>query len=388
MKRLFLLVLVAALGGLALGSPAVGAKSAVVMDLDSGRVIFDQNGSEARYPASTTKVMTALLLLEATEPETVFVAPADVKEVTGASLYLSPGERVTARDLLYALLLRSANDACHTIAVQLAGSDERFAEAMNLRAAALGCRATDFRTPHGLPDPAHRTSALDLAIITREAMRHPEFAEAAKTQKRVIERSLNLQNRLLITRNRWLADSRATGVKTGYTDDAGHCFVGSAESDGRRILTVVLASPDWLAETKAMTDWAFQTHRRRLLVGPDTDGAEAEVTSGARGQVRLRAAEEVWSLVDDSEPPFRVIWPEGPVQAPVQDGEPVGEGRIEFADGGALTFQAVASETVGPRPPFLSALGSPFGLVTAVAMVGGYAMLRRKSRRMARRRRL
>lgn len=387
MSRLFLLVLAASLTTSVLGSPAVQAKSALVMDLDTGRVLFDQNGSEARYPASTTKVMTALLLMEATEPETVFIAPADVKEVTGASLYLTPGERVTARDLLYALLLRSANDACHTIAVQIAGSDARFAEAMNLRAAALGCRSTDFRTPHGLPDPAHRTSAVDLAIITREAMRHPEFVEAAKTQKRVIERSVNLQNRLLITRNRWLEDPRATGVKTGYTNDAGHCFVGSAESDGRRILTVVLASPDWLAETKAMTDWAFQTHRRRLLVGPGTEGAEAPVSNGARGQVRLRAAEELWGLVADAEPPFRVSWPEEPVPAPVSEGDPVGQGRIEFADGGVLTFDVVAAESVGPRPPFLSALGSPFGLVTAVAMVGGYAMLRRKSRRMATRRR-
>jgi serine-type D-Ala-D-Ala carboxypeptidase (penicillin-binding protein 5/6) len=387
MSRLSLVALAAALAAVATAGPPVQAKAAVVMDLDSGRVLFELNSAEPRYPASTTKVMTALLLVEAAEPQTVFVAPADVKEIEGASLYLSPGERVSARDLLYALLLRSANDACHTIALQLAGSEEAFAERMNARAAELGCQGTVFRTPHGLPDPGHKTSALDLALITREAMRHPDFAEAARTQRKVIDRSLNLQNRLLLTRNKWLQDPRATGVKTGYTKDAGHCFVGSAESDGRRIVTVVLASPDWLAETKTLTDWAFATHRRRLLVGPQSPGVRLPVLDGSRGEVKVRAKAELWALVGDAESPYRISWPEGAVKAPILAGQDVGRGTIEFADGGTLTFDIVADEEVGKRPPFLSAVGSPFGMLTAILMVGGYAMLRRKSRRMARRRR-
>ncbi|MBA3725734.1 MAG: D-alanyl-D-alanine carboxypeptidase, partial [Armatimonadetes bacterium] len=130
--------------------PVVGAKSAIVMDAATGAILFEKDARATRYPASTTKVMTALLLIELVKPGTMITAPLDVKQVTGSSLHLKPGEQLTREDALYALMLRSANDVAHTVAVHIAGSDAKFAALMNKRAAELGCVNTHFRNPHGL----------------------------------------------------------------------------------------------------------------------------------------------------------------------------------------------------------------------------------------------
>ena len=154
--------------GLALGAlfsvslaqtPEVTAKAAILMDAETGTVLFDKAAHNSRQPASTTKIMTALLALEKIPPGTMLTAPQDIEKVGESSLNLKPGETLTREDALFALMLRSANDMAHTIAVHISGSDYVFSRLMNERALALGCKNTTFRNPHGLPNENHKTTA-------------------------------------------------------------------------------------------------------------------------------------------------------------------------------------------------------------------------------------
>jgi len=225
--RKLLLVLGTALGALALGKgPDVTAASAIVVDADSGKVLYSKNADVPRYPASTTKVMTGLLLAENTEPEDTIVAPSDVEVVTGSKMHLKAGEEVSAHDMLYALMLRSANDGCYAVAMHLAGSVPAFSKMMNQRAQELGCTHTHFHNPNGLNDKEHLTTAHDLAIIAREAMKNERFADAVGTTEYTISRNINQEDTLMVNKDKLLLwDSSAEGIKTGWTIPAGHCFV-------------------------------------------------------------------------------------------------------------------------------------------------------------------
>jgi len=158
----------------------ITAKSGIAIDAASGKVLWDKDAETPMFPASTTKIMTGLLLVEHCRPSDIIVAPADVEKVKEASMHLKPGERVTAHDMLYALMLRSANDGCYAVAVHISGSVEGFSKLMNDRAKQIGCTHTRFHNPNGLNDPEHMTSAHDLALIARAAMRYPEFREAVR----------------------------------------------------------------------------------------------------------------------------------------------------------------------------------------------------------------
>lgn len=241
------------------GEPDIYAKTAVVMDAQSGRVLWCREPEKRMFPASTTKILTTLLLLEQTHPDDVIVAPEDIKTVGEASLHLEPGEQLTAHHMALAMMVRSANDACYAVAKQLGGSLPAFADEMNARAQRIGCRNTHFVNPNGLHHPDHYTCALDLARIAREAMRNPEFRTLAKTPKVEIERSKNQQDRWLISKNHQLTkDLSCVGIKTGYTKPAGPCFVGAVDRNGWEVVTVVMNTIDWQADHRALADWAFQ----------------------------------------------------------------------------------------------------------------------------------
>jgi D-alanyl-D-alanine carboxypeptidase len=218
------------------------------------------------YPASTTKILTGLLLVENTQPADVLVAPADIKKVGQSSIYLQPGERLSARDLLYAMMLRSANDACVMVGRHLAGSDKGFAAMMNQRARDLGATRSNFVTANGLHDPNHYTTARDLGLIAQVAMRHDDFAAAVMTEKFVLDRSINTTNTLIFNRNKQLTkDPTCDGIKTGYTRPAGHCFVGSAFRSGWRLITVVLNSPDWQEDHRRLLQWGFAQFKPEVV---------------------------------------------------------------------------------------------------------------------------
>ena len=227
--------------------PVLSAPSAILADLDTGQVLFAQDADTQRPIASLTKVMTGLLVLESSNPADVVTVTADAviaeDERPGVSaLGLEVGEQITVDDLLYALLLQSANDAAVALADHVSGSEGRFVKDMNARAASLGMRRTRFRSPNGLDDRGYST-ARDLMTLTRTAMAIPRFADIVATMFHSIPApdggTREIQNRDALL---WLY-AGASGVKTGYTSRAGFCIVATAEQDGRRLVSVVLGAP-------------------------------------------------------------------------------------------------------------------------------------------------
>jgi len=331
----------------------VSAKSAVVMDASTGKILWAKNADAAMYPASTTKIMTALLLLEHCAPNEIITAPADVTNVKEASMHLKPFERVTAQDMLYALLLRSANDGCYAVACHISGSVPAFADLMNKRAKELGCTNTNFHNPNGLNDPLHYTSAHDLALIAREAMKLEAFRDVVKTYKHQIDRSINTKDRTMVSHNKVLPkDPTADGIKTGYTVPAGHCFVGSATRSGFRVITVVLKSDHWQKDSQDMMHWAYANHARMQLVPQNAVIQQAPVAGGVKTTFAVSPCCKIDSLVDKSTLSNTLAHPvlqpmlTANLRAPIKRGQIVGSLIVRDPEGFSQEVPLQADEDV------------------------------------------
>jgi len=261
-----------------LAPPEVSAKSAVLMDAENGRVLWCKDPDTPRYPASTTKIMTALLLIERAKLDDVIVGPPGIDQVGESSMHMKVGEKVPARDMLYAMMLRSANDGCVAVATHVAGSVPAFVSLMNKRAKECGAAHTTFNNPNGLNDPLHKTTARDLALMGREAMRNPIFREVVRTPKYQIRRTVNVKDKWMKTRNKWLKkDPTADGIKTGYTVPAGHCYVGSATRQGFRLITVVLDSDHWQQDHQNLLKWGYDRFVKSTKLEPNRSIGERKV---------------------------------------------------------------------------------------------------------------
>ena len=235
--------------------PVVSAASYVLMDADSGRVLSERNCDEPRLIASTTKIMTALLVLERCDPDAVVEIDPAWTGIEGSTMYLASGQVMTVRDLLYGLMLASGNDAAVALACITAGDVDAFADLMNERAAELGCRNTHFENPNGLDGEEHYASARDLALITREAIKNPEFRRIVSTTSATVgELTYTNHNRLL------RECEGVFGVKTGYTEAAGRTLVTCCERDGITLICVTLTDPDDWLDHAAMYDWAYDEY--------------------------------------------------------------------------------------------------------------------------------
>lgn len=371
----------------------IKAKSAIIMDATTGKVLWSKDPDTARYPASTTKIMTGLLLLENTLPSDMITAPPDVEKVGEASMHLKPGEKVSARDMLYALMLRSANDGCYAVAVQIAGSVPGFSKMMNDRAIRIGCKNTHFNNPNGLNDPMHTISARDLALIAREAMKNPQFEEVVRTPKYIIERSLNQKDTHMVSRNKWLRkDATADGIKTGYTRPAGHCYVGSATRDGYRVITVVMNSENWQKDHQQMLDWSFKNHERYTLAGREGEVVRVPVLNGTQTTVGLAAMTPVESILRRSTVArvggHKAVEPEigKTLQAPIKKGQVICQATIRDAEGFEQKVDLVSLEDVA-MPPLTAKVASSNGLYFvggSVAVCGLLARSRSRKRKYAR----
>lgn len=239
--------------------PQLSAKSAIVLDADTGQVLFEHNADEKRLIASTTKIMTALLVCRSGQLDEPFCVAQEATGVEGSSMYLRPGERVTARELLYGLLLHSGNDAALALALHVAGSEEEFVRRMNACAAQLGLRNTHFSNPHGLDSEQNYATARDLAELTRHALQNETFRQIVATRTATVaDRKLTNHNRLL-----WRYDG-AIGVKTGYTKRAGRILVSAAERCGRTLIAVTLNDPDDWREHALLLDYGFELYEKQL----------------------------------------------------------------------------------------------------------------------------
>ncbi len=215
--------------------------AAVVIDFDTGRVLYDKNGDEKRKMASLTKIMTSILLVENCDMEEQIEVPKKAAQIGGSTVGLKAGDTVTAKSLLYGMLLPSGNDCAYTVAIHLGGTIENFAKMMNDKAKVLGLTSTNFVNPHGLDNENHYTTAKEMAYLTRYALKNPYIDEAVKTKSITINfgsftKTLNNTNSLLRTYE------KADGVKTGFTNGAERCLVSSATDNDRRYICVVLGA--------------------------------------------------------------------------------------------------------------------------------------------------
>ena len=314
--------------------PAPSAESAILIEISSGDCAFAKN-ADARLPmASTTKIMTAHTALSLAAPETVIVIDERAVGVEGSSVYLVAGESLTLEQLLYALMLESANDAAAAIAIGLCGSIEDFAAKMNERATELGLKDTHFVNPHGLDDEEHYTTARELAILTREAMQNPLFCEIVSTRKTTIPHADGEGERLLVNHNKLLRlDETCIGVKTGFTKRSGRCLVSAAERDGVGLIAVTLNAPNDWDDHEELLEWGFTRYRSVELCRKDTCFYTLPVGGGeGERSVRLICQETLAvTLPADSTAISCAVEAQRFSHAPVRSGEILGYVRF-FCD--------------------------------------------------------
>lgn len=242
--------------------PAVSAQSAVLMCANNGKVLYSKNEAKRLSMASTTKIMTSLLAIEAAIPDKEIVVTSEMVSVEGTSMGLVEGDSVSVKELVYGMLLQSGNDAANTVAYVLGGSPEGFAEMMNNRADEIGMKNTNFVTASGLDSKEHYSTAYDMALLACESISNPEFASiCSKKSVRVTygnppyARTLTNHNRLL-----WSYDD-AIGIKTGFTKKSGRCLVSAAERNGITLVAVTLNAPDDWNDHISMFEYGFSKYK-------------------------------------------------------------------------------------------------------------------------------
>lgn len=313
---------------------AVSAKRAYVLDAVSGRILYQRNPDERSLIASTTKIMTALVVCEQCNVLDRMRIPGEAVGIEGSSMYLKEGEVLTLQELLYGLMLSSGNDAAVALAIYCGGTVEGFAEMMNDKARNLGLTGTHFENPNGLDSPGHYSTARDLAVLAAYAMENPVFYKTVSAKNvKAGERYLTNHNKLL-----WRVPG-ADGVKTGYTKAAGRILVSSATRNDRRIIAVTIDDPDdWQDHGKLLEEGFSRYTIQRIITAGDKVGT-LEVAGGLGQQVEVLAAESFdYALAPEERPQLALPGP-GFVYAPAVEGQ----------DGG-FVYVLIEGKAVGKVP--------------------------------------
>ena len=361
------------------GDLEVEAKAALLIDPDTEELLYARNIHERLYPASLTKIMTCLLVLESLDRgeiarDTVLTA-SDVAVNSippdGSTAGIKAGEELTVESLLYCIMLSSANEGCNILAEAVSGSIDGFVEQMNQKAAALGCTDTHFVNTNGLPDSNHYTTAWDLYLITKEARTHPDFMPLVGTIFYEVPATNLSDPRKLYTTNYLISSYRtsgyiykgAEGIKTGSTSAAGYCLVASASRSGRSLLSVVLGAEritledgtiltQSFSETIKLYDWGFDSFSRQVILRADELVGEVPVTlSQEQNTVKVHPAQEIERLlpkdIDLTRDISRIITlSEESVEAPVTKGQVLGQITLSSGDTVYAQVDLLADEDV------------------------------------------
>ena len=382
MTFVVILNMFSATNALALGTPPqVVSEGAILIDMATGRVLFEQNADKRLYPASTTKIMTAVLALENLQLDSVAVASYDAVmsiPVGGSNMGILEGEQITIKELLYGALVASANEACNVIAEYMSGDVDSFVAQMNEKAVQIGMTGTKFLNPHGLHSPEHYTTTRDMAILARYAMQNETFREIVSTPQYIMEPTNKYnEQRILTTTNHLISliqtysyyYPKATGIKTGYTRQAGNCLVSSASKGGTNFIAVTLnAEPQADAiysfiDSKALFEYGFSNYETHILAKPGEIIAEARVKEG-RGTkfAKLEVKSDVEGLLpkgaDISKVEKKVTLNEN-ITAPIKAGDVLG--RITYTyDGYELGSGELVSNADIKRDFFMFILNRIF----------------------------
>lgn len=351
-------------------APDVEMASGVLVAPD-GRELWSRAADESRAMASTTKIMTGLLVLERADPDSTVKVSGYAAHVGESGVDLKEGDRYAVRELLEAMLVKSGNDAAIALAEHVAGTEPGFVELMNLRAEELGLTATHFANPHGLDAAEHHTSASDLATLARVAMENPEFRRIVGLDEVTIKGSPGSHE--LENSNLLIGDyPDATGVKTGWTNDAGYCLVASADRDGIELIAVVLGTEGESVRfdsAKRLLDWGFDHYGTRRLASADESIGTVPVADYLdRSVPAVVASDAVAPVFDlDGEVGRTVALPNS-IDAPVAVGQRIG--TLSITQGERLLAQVpIVSTSDVPAPGFFEKIW--IGLVRAWRSIAG-----------------
>ena len=300
-------------------APSLSAERAVVLDAESGRVLFAKEAETPGLIASTTKIMTGLLVAEQCKLQELVTIPQEAVGVEGSSIYLQTGEVCTVEELLYGMLLHSGNDAATALAIHCAGREAAFVEQMNEKARELGLEHTSFANPHGLDSEYNHASAIELAKLTAIAMENPLFYRVVSTKTAKFEgRVFTNHNKLL-----WRYDG-TVGVKTGYTRAAGRILVSCVERNGRRLIAVTMNAPDDWRDHEKLLDFCFEQFRSETIITAGQSFGKVPVISGSEQAEAVAMNGFIYPL---SEAEFVSVQCQLPgfVYAPVLAGEQAGQ---------------------------------------------------------------
>jgi serine-type D-Ala-D-Ala carboxypeptidase (penicillin-binding protein 5/6) len=349
--------------------PVPGADAAIVVDGRDGDVMFAKDANERQPIASTTKLMTALLTLDGARLREVFTASDYVAAPVESQIGLRPGERMTVRDLLVALLLESANDAAATLAERVSGSVDEFVADMNERAAELGLEDTSYANPIGFDDPLNYSTASDLATLTRELLRRPRFARVVDMPEAELDsgaRPRTIDNRnTLVARHPFVS-----GVKTGHTLGAGYVLIGSAKGRGASVISVVMGEPSEAArdsDTLKLLRWAIARFRRVRVLDDRRTMARADIEYYDERAALVPARDVVLTRRDDERVRRRIRVPEE-LEGPIEAGTRVGSVTV-LVDGERVRRIALVTASDVPAAGTLRALTSVLGVPLTVVLV-------------------
>ncbi len=310
------------------------AKSMIVMETLHNRILYSKNENERLPMASTTKIVTALTVIENCDDlDKLVTVPKSATLVEGSSIYLKEGEQLTIKQLLYGLMLQSGNDSAETLALEIGGSKENFANLMNKTALKCGAKDSHLVTPHGLDDVEHYTTASDLALITSYALKNPVFKEIVSTKKFVIKQTEHNIARTLINKNKLLTSLEGCiGVKTGYTRKSGRCLVSACERNGMQVVCVVLNDRPMFEDSEKLLEQAFKEYKLYEILPNYKFVSDIAVEGGNSSTLRLynKSGYSVVAREDEVER-FRVEYDyEKQVKAPIEKDTKLGEVKIYY----------------------------------------------------------
>lgn len=327
-------------------APLLNANHAILIEASTGRVLFEKNAYETCAIASTTKIMTALVAILNGNLEDVVTVSRHAAATDGSTIHLQVGEQIKVKDLLYGLMMSSGNDAAVALAEHIAGSEEAYLEMMNAKAASLGLTNTHFATVHGLDHQQHYSTAYDMAMLAGECMKNETFRTIVSTaQTHISQRTLRNTNDLLFTY------AGATGIKTGFTNNAGRCLISSAQRDGMEIIAVVLGCDSKTArfsDSRKLLDYGFENYAMTTVLEAGEVITDMKLIKGKQEAVHLVCSDTViLPMAEWEKSKYQVHMVAQQIQdAPCLRGAPVGTLYISCENTTLATCQLLVGESV------------------------------------------
>lgn len=373
--------------------PAIVAKHAVLMDYETGKILYNKDGDSKLYPASTTKLWTACLVLKEVKDLNQVIEIKNLPQIDGSSMYLKEGESFTVKQLLNALLVHSANDAAFVLARYVGGGDvQKFVDLMNSEAKKIGANNTHFNNPHGLPDPDHYTTAHDMALMAREAMNNDIFRQIVKTKSLKFEATKAYPyERYFVNTNKFLTSHDkitykgqpidikydiVDGIKTGYTDAAGKCLLSSAVKDGRRVISAVFNSTnaDLYLDSRILIDYGFDNFKCATIVDKEKYADTKKVLFTKQHELiyEPKNSYKIFLGKNESQGNYNIKTELNKIDLPIKKGAKVG--TLNVYNNGKLenSIDLVAKNNLDSSFPFITGNNT---LMTFIKIVTGILVL-------------